>query len=86
VSGDVRRVLQLCRKAAEICEEEGTLQVGPHSQSLQLQTPAESKMGGSAYPYRPLDSHQLAGSEKTYLIMIIHPKRQGQIQANIGLN
>jgi len=26
VSGDVRRVLQLCRKAAEICEEECVLQ------------------------------------------------------------
>lgn len=26
VSGDVRRVLQLCRKAAEICEEEQCIQ------------------------------------------------------------
>jgi Cdc6-like AAA superfamily ATPase len=37
VSGDVRRVLQLCRKAAEICEEEGTLQVHPPYQPMQQQ-------------------------------------------------
>ena len=27
VSGDVRRVLQLCRKASEVCEEHGCSQV-----------------------------------------------------------